>query len=58
MEEYRKQLKMMKMDGKSYKTIAEESGIGYGVIRNFVSGYCDSMNAANKEKLKKYLKSN
>ena len=57
MEDYRTQLRMMKVNGKYYKTIAEESGISYGVLRNVVSGYSDTMNAANTEKLKKYLKS-
>jgi transposase len=52
----RNQLKLMKINGGiSYKAIAEQSGVSYGVIRNFVSGYCARPNEENCKKLQAYF---
>lgn len=54
-ENLRKRLKILKVTGVTYKTVSDETGVGYGVIRNFVSGYSPTMREGSARILKEYL---
>ena len=48
-------LRELKDKGLTYKAMAQNSGVGYSVIRNFVSDYRDSMSQENLDKLEDWL---
>lgn len=54
--ELKTKLRELKSKGLTYRAIAQNSGVGYSVIRNFVSDYRDSMSQENLEKLEDWLK--
>lgn len=54
-EKVRDQLKELKKQGMSYKNIAAQTNVGYGVLRNFVSGYRDSMSEINWQRITQFL---
>ena len=53
--ELKMKLRELKDKGLTYKAMAQNSGVGYSVIRNFVSDYRDSMSQENLDKLKDWL---
>lgn len=53
--ELKMKLRELKDKGLTYKAMAQNSGVGYSVIRNFVSDYRDSMSQENLDKLEDWL---
>ena len=53
--ELKMKLRELKDKGLTYKAMAQNSGVGYSVIRNSVSDYRDSMSQENLDKLEDWL---
>ena len=51
----RKQIKMLKLNGRTYRSIAEEADVGYKTLTNFCNGYRETLTKENKEKIINFL---
>ena len=51
----RKQIKMLKLNGRTYRSIAEEADVGYKTLTNFCNGYRKTLTKENKEKIINFL---
>lgn len=54
-QELRKQIKTLKLSGRTYRSIAEEANIGYKTLTNFCNGYRKTLTKENKAKLIDFL---
>lgn len=54
-QKLRKQIKMLKLNGRTYRSIAEEADVGYKTLTNFCNGYRKTLTKENKEKIINFL---